>query len=196
MKKNNSGYRSREMGEAFRTLEKAMLLELVYPSTGYSAPIIPDLKKSPRLLWVDTGLVNYSAGIQKELFGAEDISDTWRGIIAEHIVGQELLASVKRVSAKRSFWVRESKNSNAEVDYIANYNNLLIPVEVKSGDTARMRSMHLFMDNAPHDFGVRFWSKPIQTDRVTTPSGRKFTLISIPFYLACVLEKVLDKYVE
>lgn len=29
----NSLYRSREMSEAFRTLEKTMLLELVYPMT-------------------------------------------------------------------------------------------------------------------------------------------------------------------
>lgn len=38
-------------------------------------------------MWVDTGLVNYASGIQVELFNKEQISDTWRGRIAEHIVG-------------------------------------------------------------------------------------------------------------
>ena len=190
----NSDYRSREVGEAFRTLEKAMLLELVYPSTGYSTPIIPDLKKSPRLVWLDTGLVNYSLGIQKELFGSTDISDAWRGITAEHIMGQEILASNTKVSAKRSFWVRESKNSNAELDCLIPYNHNLIPIEVKSGNAARMRSMHLFIENAPHDFAIRFWSKNLKIDNVITTTGKKFRLFNLPFYLAGKLEKVIEKY--
>ena len=187
----NSGYRSREMGEAFRTLEKAMLLELVYPSTGYSAPILPDLKKSPRLLWFDTGLVNYCNGIQKEISGPDYISDQWRGTVAEHIVSQELLAADLKVSAKRSFWVRESKNSNAEVDFLVLHQNLIIPVEVKSGDSARLRSLHLFMDGVSHQTGIRFWAKPMQTDLVKTFEGKEFNLISLPFYLAGLLDKVL-----
>jgi hypothetical protein len=31
------------------------------------------------------------AGIQKEIFNVKDITDAWRGKVAEHIVGQELL---------------------------------------------------------------------------------------------------------
>jgi len=190
----NSGYRSREMSEALRTLEKAMLLELVYPVTGYAVPMVPDLKKAPRLLWLDTGLVNHATGIQKEIFGSTDISESWRGIVAEHIIGQELLAENPRVSANRSFWVREFKNSNAELDYLVTWENKLIPVEVKSGDTARMRSMHMFMDYAPHDFAIRFWSKPFKIDYVTTLSGKPFRLINLPFYFASQLEKIISKY--
>lgn len=37
----NSNYKAREIGEAFRTLEKTMLLELVYPSTTTQAPSSP-----------------------------------------------------------------------------------------------------------------------------------------------------------
>ena len=53
-----SSYKSREMGEAFRTLEKTMLLELVYPTTNTVLPLTSDLKRSPKLLWIDAGLVN------------------------------------------------------------------------------------------------------------------------------------------
>jgi hypothetical protein len=77
-------------------------------------PIQPDLKKSPKLLWIDTGLVNYSAGLQKELFGIKDICESWKGKIAEHIVGQELVSLSTKVSEKRSFWVREAKNSKTD----------------------------------------------------------------------------------
>lgn len=87
----NSNYKSREVGEAMRTLQKAMLLELTYPTTETTVPFSDDMRKKPKLMWLDTGLVNYAAGVQSELFGKTDIVDAWKGKIAEHIVGQELL---------------------------------------------------------------------------------------------------------
>ena len=50
----NSGYKSREVGEAFRLLEKAMLLEMVYPVSSTSMPIIPETRRKPKLIWFDT----------------------------------------------------------------------------------------------------------------------------------------------
>ena len=52
-----SNYRSREVGEALRTLQRAMLIHLLYPSTSVEIPIMPDLKKAPRLQFVDTVVV-------------------------------------------------------------------------------------------------------------------------------------------
>jgi hypothetical protein len=181
------------MGEAFRTLEKALLIELVYPITKSSFPVIPDMKKSPRLFWLDTGIVNFMAGIQKEVFGAKDITGTWRGLVAEHITAQELLAHDKSILAKRSFWVREAKNSNAEIDFIHSWNGLLIPVEIKSGEGSRLFSMNLYMDTAPHDYAVRIWSSPFSKDTIYTRSGKKILLINIPFYLIHKLPDILNR---
>ena len=58
----------------------------------------------PKLVWLDTGLVNYAAQVQKEVLGAKDIMDAWRGMIAEQIVAQELLTLTDKVSQKRCFW--------------------------------------------------------------------------------------------
>ncbi len=41
-----SNYRSREVGEALRTLQQAMLIYLLYPSTSTEIPLLPDLKKN------------------------------------------------------------------------------------------------------------------------------------------------------
>lgn len=72
-----------------------MLIYLIYPSTQTELPILTDLKKAPRLHIVDTGLVNYFAGLQKELFGTGDLNSAYEGKIAEHIVGQEPLVMLK-----------------------------------------------------------------------------------------------------
>jgi predicted AAA+ superfamily ATPase len=189
-----SSYKAREMGEAFRVLEKTMLLELTYPTTHSYLPAHPDLKRSPKLFWLDTGLVNYSAGIQKEVFGAKEIIDVWRGAIAEQVVAQELLASDYRVSHRRNFWVRDKQGSDAEVDFIVQHESRIIPVEVKSGHNSKLKSLHLFMEQANHSTAIRIWSNPLSVDKVKTATGKEFTLINIPFYYTSFIKKIVEEY--
>ena len=186
-----SSYKSREMGEAFRTLEKTFLLELCYPTTDTLVPITKELNRSPKLLWLDSGLVNYAANVQKEVFGALDILDAWRGKIAEQIVSQELFSLDSRVSTQRNFWVRKNKDSDAEVDFVLLYDSKVIPIEVKSGHNSKLKSLHLFMEEAPHDIAVRVWSQPFSIDEVTAKNGKKFKLINVPFYYVGRLEEIL-----
>lgn len=188
-----SNYRSREMSMAFQTIAKAMLMELVYPTSETRLPVLPNQRKRPKLIWLDTGLVNYVSDIQTEVFSVENIQDVWRGRIAEHIVAQELLALDRRVSATRSFWRRDEHGSEAEVDFVVPYYGKLIPIEVKSGHNSKLKSLHIFMDTTPHDVAVRVWSQPFSIDDVATPQGKKFRLINLPFYYVNMLEKILEK---
>ena len=190
----NSGYKSREVGEAFRLLEKAMLLELVYPVSSTQLPIIPETKRMPKLIWFDTGLVNYQAGIRKEIIGSTDMVDSWRGHIAEQITAQELLTLDDRVGQHRSFWAKP--NNGAEVDFIFAHNSKLYPIEVKSGTNAHLRSLQVFMDSSEVNIAIRIWSKPYSIDKVKTIHGKEFTLINLPFYLIGNLRNVLDAVVE
>ncbi len=188
----NSGYKSREVGEAFRLLEKAMLLELVYPMSSTQMPIIPETKRTPKLIWFDTGLVNYQAGIRREIIGSTEMVDSWRGYIAEQITAQELLTMEDRVGQPRSFWAKP--NNGAEVDFVFVHNSKLYPIEVKSGTNAHLRSLQSFMDNSDIDIAIRIWSKPYSVDKVKTSKGKEFRLINLPFYLIGRLHQVLDEY--
>ncbi len=179
----NSNYKSREMSEALKVLEKAMLIYLIYPSSSVFPPLQPNTKKSPRLQVLDTGMLNYFGGFQKDLFGANGIDSVYQGKIAEHIVGQELLAAETSALFKLKFWNREKKQSNAEVDFLIQYENLLIPIEVKSAATGRLRSLHQFIDRAPHQYAVRIYSGKLEINRIATLNGNEFTLLNLPFYL-------------
>lgn len=190
----NSGYKSREVGEAFRLLEKAMLLELIYPVSSTQLPIIPETKRMPKLIWFDTGLVNYQAGIRKEIIGSTDMVDSWRGHIAEQITAQELLTLDDRVGQHRSFWAKP--NNGAEVDFIFAHNSKLYPIEVKSGTNAHLRSLQVFMDSSGVNIAIRIWSKPYSVDKVKTIHGKEFSLINLPFYLIGNLRSILDAVVE
>ncbi len=190
-----SDYRSREMGESFRLLEKTMLIELVYPVSQAVFPLLPNLKKSPRLYWLDIGLVNYATGTQYEVFSAQDISGAWRGISAEIVVGQELLAYETSILGKRYFWKRESKNAVAEIDFLYAFKGKLIPIEVKSGEKGTLKSLHAYMDSAPHSVAIRIWNKKMISDEITLPSGKTYTLLSIPYYLISRLDGILGGYI-
>jgi predicted AAA+ superfamily ATPase len=187
-----TGFSSKEMNQAFQTIQKAMLLELVYPTSSTQMPLIQNHRQRPKLIWLDTGLVNFVAEIQQEVFSTKDIQDVWRGRIAEQIVAQELLTLDDNLSAKRIFWKRDKHGSEAEVDFLYKYKGLAIPLEVKSGHNAKLKSLHLYMDETPHNYAVRVWSNTFSTDHVTTPSGKPFLLINLPFYYVGVLDKVLD----
>lgn len=188
----NSNYRSREVGESFRILEKAMLLRLVYPATQYCIPIIPDKKKKPRLHLLDTGLVNYVAGIEKEVYSEKNLLDAYKGKVAEHIVGQELIGLGTQPDHKINFWVRDKKQASAELDYLMKFENHLIPIEVKSGSSGKLKSLHMFMNNSQTDVATRFYSGKFSVESAQTISGKKFKLINLPLYLSGKIKEYVE----
>jgi predicted AAA+ superfamily ATPase len=191
-----SSYRSKDMAEVLRTLEKAMLLHLVYPTTNTEPPFMPDIKKMPRLQVLDTGLLNFFSGLQKDLFGTKDLNEVYRGKIAEHIVGQELLSSSSSFLNSLHFWVRNKNQSEAEIDFMFPYDGTMIPVEVKSGGSGKLRSLLQFLDMSDIDFAVRLYAGKIQLEEHQTPKGKKFKLLNMPYFLSGKLKEYLDCYVQ
>jgi uncharacterized protein len=191
-----SNYKSREMGETFRTLEKALLLHLVYPNTGVKLPLLPDKKKSPRLQVLDTGLINFTAGLQVDILNCKDLNEVHKGLVVEHLVGQELLAADFSTLHTLQFWVRDKNTSQAEVDFVYRYNSKLIPIEVKSGATGKLKSLHMYMDMAPHKMAIRYCAAKINIEKITTALGTKYYLLTMPYFLACKINDYLPWFEE
>jgi Holliday junction resolvase-like predicted endonuclease len=53
------------------------------------------------------------------------------------------------------YWHREAKNSQAEVDYVIQNQETIVPIEVKAGTKGAMQSMFLFMEEKKSKRGVR-----------------------------------------
>ncbi len=182
-------YKSREIGEALRALERAMLITLLYPATSTELPVFPNKKRSPRLQFLDTGLINYYTGIHQELLNIEDLASVYRGLIAEHIIGQELQALDLQTSKPITFWVRENPKANSEVDFVLPFNNHLIPLEVKSGKTGTLKSLHQFINKSNVPFAVRFYKGKISIENIITPAGVPYKLFNLPYFLS---GKIID----
>jgi len=67
----------------------------------------------------------------------------YRGKLAEQFVAQELLAWH---SSELFYWARESRGSSAEIDFLVVRQGKIYPVEVKSGPSGSLRSLHLMLE--------------------------------------------------
>jgi hypothetical protein len=188
----HSNYKSREVGEALRALDKARVIQLIYPVTNHQLPLQVDFKRKPRLQFIDTGLLNYTLELQAKLIGVKDLNDFYRGRVIQHMVTQELQAQEDKPSFKPHFWVRENVNSNAEIDLIYTHERMAIPIEIKSGKVGTMRSLHEFIDRSDLKVAVRMSANMYAVEHVSTPKGTPFTLINLPYYLTCRLTNYLN----
>ena len=192
----NSNYRSREIGEAFRILEDAKVLRLIYPTTDVHPPVKADLKKSPCLQLLDTGLTNYSLGIQAEMLAMEDLNSAYKGAVIPHLITQELVSLESITEHKPNFWVRNKKQSSAEVDLTYTYKNLVIPIEIKSGSTGSLKSLHQFVEAVDHPYAIRMYAGNFRIEKTVTPGKKPYLLMNLPYYLGTSLPHYIEWFVE
>lgn len=190
----HSSYSSKDVGEALRTLSKALILHLTYPTTQTTLPFSPDLKRSPRLQVLDTGMLNYFSNIQREVFTSNDLNNLYKGRIAEHIVAQELIVSSDNYLQPLLFWVREKNNSNAEVDFLLSTSYGMIPIEVKSGATGHLKSLLLYVEESKTPLAIRLYAGEYRKEELETPNGQKFTLLNLPYCLAGKLQEYVAEF--
>lgn len=192
----DSSFSGREISSSLSILEKVLLVKRVWLSSSISLPITPKLKAGPKLIHLDTGLVNYLLGLTPLDYKNKDLSDLYRGQIAEQIVGQTLVHLQRNLVRNLHYWGRTKAGASAEVDFLLSYKSRLIPIEVKSGKTGRLRSLFEFIDRSNSTIGVRVYSGSLSIENQTTLKGKTFILISLPFYLLEKLFLILDDYEE
>lgn len=193
----NSNYRSREVGEAFRNLDDAKIIQLIYPTTDMEVPIKQDIKKSPRLQFLDTGLVNYDLKIQGELLALTDLSNAYKGTIIPHIITQEILSLNTINNHKPNFWVRKKNQASAEVDLVLQFEGKIIPIEIKSGATGSLKSLHEFIERSNHEYAIRMYAGQFKIEKHFTPTQNKsFKLMNLPYYLGTKLPDYIDYFIK
>ena len=81
-----------------------------------------------------------------------------KGAIVEAFVGQEMLVYADPFFTTELFyWHRESPSSQAEIDYVIQQKDAIIPIEVKGGSGKTLKSMHLFLESHKQSpYGIRF----------------------------------------
>ncbi len=191
-----SSYRSREVGEAMRNLDHSGIMKLIYPTTDVTVPAKPDLRKSPRLQFLDTGVINNVLGIQPEMLTLTDLSNSYKGAIIPHLIIQELISLNSINDNKPNFWVRDKNQSSSEVDLVYAHKNMLIPIEIKSGSDGTLRSLHQFVEHCDHPYAVRIYAGKFEISRTKTPGGKPYLLMNLPYYLGTKIPDYLVYFID
>lgn len=148
----------RQIKEAVNLLTMAGLAIPVYRTSANGIPVGAGINSSFfKLFLLDTGMFQRMVHLDSaQLLTAEDWENVNKGAIAEQFAALELLkAAPAYQKSQLYYWQRESKNSNAEVDYILQQDQHIIPLEIKSGTKGSMHSLHLFMEEKQPPYGVR-----------------------------------------
>ena len=144
-----------------KSLELLLMAGLCYQVTHTSADGIPlGAKINPkyrRIIPFDTGI--YQQILNLDISGillSDDFDTVNKGAVAEIFVGCELKKNTSYYSDNELYcWVREKKNANAQVDFVIQCSENIIPIEVKSGKQGKMQSMWMFLDEKKPNYGIR-----------------------------------------
>lgn len=189
----DSGVKSRDLSEAVRLLCLARVMARVRHTSAHSAPIgegADDRVFKP--LFLDVGLCCRALGLKLTDFlddGNALLSN--HGPVCEQFVGQHLLQSGAEYEEPAAYcWIRESANSQAEVDYVIQLGTKVVPVEVKGGTTGSMKGLHLYLNEKHVDFALRFNAdKPSYLANAHAKDVLKrdceFRFLSLPLYMIC-----------
>ncbi|WP_133131218.1 ATP-binding protein [Legionella yabuuchiae] len=180
-------------------LEKARIGHRVQSSSANGVPLASEIKeKFFKEIFLDIGLCTTALGLSlNQINSTNEILLINNGGIAEQVVGQ-LLRTIEPpyIEPVLYYWHREEAGSSAEIDYVIQHGNRIIPIEVKAGATGSLKSLHVFMGLKKLPLAMRINSDyPSKTNvNVKDNLGKSvnYTFISIPFYLVGQIHRLLS----
>ncbi|WP_218943557.1 DUF4143 domain-containing protein [Exilibacterium tricleocarpae] len=171
----------------------ARVLSKVIHSHCSGLPLQADLEeKSYKLLFLDVGLMNATCGLDwNTVSQMKDAQLVNEGAIAEQFIGQHLQDILSSAPNRElTYWLREGRSSNAEVDYVLGLNGQIVPIEIKAGATGSLKSLHQFVGERQVPLAVRFDTGLHSVQTISTrirKAGKEvkvdYELISLPLYL-------------
>jgi predicted AAA+ superfamily ATPase len=192
--------RSDTLKAALGLLVKSRVVHLIKSSSASKPPLEYGVnEKMIKPLFLDIGLANHL--LKLRLLDLDQLVTANEGGMAEQFTGQQLLTfSPYYIDKQLYYWAREKRNSEAEVDYLLEINNTVLPVEVKSGKSGTLKSLHVYMTEKNRQTALRINAGlpsevPIETKILIGKQLKRvqYRLISIPFYL--LNEKVVKEFI-
>lgn len=144
----NEDYTNPTIKKAFELLETARLFSKVRATSPAGLPLGAGAsEKKFKTVFLDIGLMsNFCGYYSDKTISKKKFTSAYNGKMAEQFIGQELRCATDR---ELYYWSREARGSSAETDYLIEKEGEIIPIEVKSGKSGSLKSLHLLLDSFP-----------------------------------------------
>jgi uncharacterized protein len=197
---------ARDLKKAVTLLAKAGVITQTFHSDGNGLPLRATEDDSIyKVYFLDCGLLNRSCKldwISDEVLAS--IKFVNEGPLAEQFIAQHLLTmSRKNESPRLHYWLREKRSVNSEVDFLRQCNRDIFPIEVKSGKSGSLRSLHQFVYNKKAAMALRFDLNLPTVQNVAhtikSPKGVaevKYRLISLPLYMVEEADRIVKSQLQ
>lgn len=192
--------RPEALRNALYKLEMSRIVNLVHFTNANKIPLEYGTKEIFKPIFLDIGLLNHLLKIR--LIDTDDLMTVNEGALAEQFVGQELLTIPPYfIDKKLYYWLRESKNSNAEIDYLWENNNTIYPIEVKSGKAGTLKSLFVYCYENKKEKAIRISTNLPEIQQINTEIRIKsknqnvnLTLITLPLFLTYKLPEFIKNF--
>jgi len=187
----DNSIRSDAIRKALDLLSMSRIINLVYNTKAIGLPLEHGVvEKVFKPLFLDIGLSNHV--LKLRLTDLDNLNLYNEGSLAEQFIGQELLCMPPYFSENNIYyWMREQRNSAAEIDYLVQSENRVVPIEVKAGKTGTLKSLQIYVSEKNLNKAIRFnadFPSTVQVDAsIKINNGLTkidFELVSLPLYLA------------
>ena len=183
-------------------LAMARVIARVTHSQCSGLPLQADLQEKVfKLIFLDVGLMNAICGLGwQTIAGQTETQLVNAGPGAEQLIGQHLqFLLAKRPNRELTYWLREGRSNNADVDYVCELAGRIVPIEVKAGRTGTLKSLHQFVAEKQVSFAVRFDTDLPALHTVDADVRRgneservRYRLLSLPLYLVERLPRLVE----
>lgn len=180
----NSSNPSRDYKTALHKLSLARVIHLVHSTNANGIPLQSEVnEKKFKVFFLDIGLLQNALEVDAKEIATTELTDIYKGVLAEQFVAQELLAYVDPyIDRHLYFWDRQETGSTAEVDFVMNIAGKIVPIEVKAGATGKLKSLRQFLDIKPAKIGLKISEAPMKLEN---------NIFSVPFYLISQLPRLM-----
>ncbi len=171
------GARAREYEGALNWLKDANLINKIYNVTKPSMPLISynDLS-SFKIYLNDVGLLRKMTDLDSKVIAEKNkLFEEFKGALTENYILQALMAMGLNVH----YFTFDNRY---EIDYLLQYKNEIIPIEVKSSENIKNTSLKVYNERYSPNTRIRFSMKNLQKDD---------NLINMPLFLIEYLEKFI-----
>ena len=106
-----------------------------------------------KIYYSDVGLLCFKSGLfPQDILVNSSASDRARGLLAENYIAEQLISRGYRLN----YWESDGK---AEIDFVIRQSDSIIPVEVKSADNVKARSLRIFVEKYEPKYSIRISQK-------------------------------------